>query len=106
MNAQHGKQLEAVINGHRCVFDGDLWNSSDPQLDDRLNRALLQVPLPRVGLFEVADEVIHRLGESAVARILPLQRTRPCGTNHLRVSKTQLPSLPRAEWNPDGPSPN
>lgn len=102
MNSRHDKQLEAVINGHRCVFHGEFWSASDPQLEVRLNRALAEIPLPRLGLFEVADEVIHRLGESAVSRIqrnqMGANSPRPC----LEASDTciQLPRFPAINPHP------
>jgi hypothetical protein len=73
MSVRNGNKLEAVISGHKCLFNGEAWISSDPALSDQLNLALAAVPLPRTGLREVAAEVIYRLGASAVARIVPTQ---------------------------------
>lgn len=70
MSAKTTTRLEAVIRGHRCFFDGFGWSSSDPALAEKLNLSLAVIPLPLIGLFEVAEEVIHRAGESATARII------------------------------------
>ena len=70
MSLPHTGQLEAIVNGVRCQFNGDVWTTPDAELAARLNAEMESVAKHHATIDEVANSVFRRARLESSAKIL------------------------------------
>ena len=70
MSLPHTGQLEAIVNGVPCHFNGDAWTTPDAALTARLNAEMEFVAKHHATIDEVANCVFRRARLEASAKIL------------------------------------
>ena len=70
MSLPHTGQLEAIVNGVPCHFNGDVWTTPDAGLTARLNAEMKSVVKHHATIDEVANSVFRRARLKASAKIL------------------------------------
>jgi hypothetical protein len=65
MSVPYTGKLEAEIDGVKCRFNGDLWETMSPDLTDRLNDATKVTPKTHADIRELAEQIVSRCGLKA-----------------------------------------
>ncbi len=70
MSLPHTGQLEAIVNGVSCHFNGDVWTTPDSELTCLLNEMTAQVVRHHYTIDEIARNVFRLARLEASAKIL------------------------------------
>lgn len=71
MSLRNSNDLEALVQGHHCHFNGDVWTTPDPELTKMLN-GVTELVIRQDGTTseDIARFVFHMAGLETSARIL------------------------------------
>lgn len=73
MSIPHTGKLEAIVNGHRCSFDGDSWITPEADLTAVLNDATKTSPKTHFSILERARHVLNKTALLPYTQILSVE---------------------------------
>lgn len=73
MSVPHTGKLVAIVRGLRCEFDGNTWQTPDPDLTAELTDARASSPVTHFSIDELAGHIFYKLGLTASARIVSVE---------------------------------